>query len=65
VSAWALVHGVAMLELDNRINTKTAHSSTELATLATKVFLRGLREPHLSARYDTEKRPVEPDPPSL
>jgi AcrR family transcriptional regulator len=52
VAAWAMVHGVAMLEIDSRMKTKTSKSSVELLTLASKVFLRGMGEPtHLSPAH--------------
>ncbi len=60
VAAWATVHGAAMLEIDSRMQTKTAKSSVELVTLASKVFLRGMGEPHPSALARYGERPVEP-----
>ena len=43
VTTWALVHGIAMLEIDGRTKAKTAHTAAELITLATHVLMRGLR----------------------
>ena len=60
VAAWATVHGVAMLEIDSRMKTKTEKSSVELVTLASKVFLRGMGEPHPPALARYGERPVEP-----
>lgn len=45
VVAWAMVHGIAMLEIDKRTSTKSDLTASELAAMATKVFMRGLREP--------------------
>jgi AcrR family transcriptional regulator len=43
VAAWAFVHGVAMLEIDLRINGKTMKSADEVAALGVEIFLSGLR----------------------
>jgi AcrR family transcriptional regulator len=43
VSAWAFVHGVAMLEIDHRFSAKTRSSGDEIFTLGMQAFIRGLR----------------------
>jgi AcrR family transcriptional regulator len=41
-AVWAMVHGVAMLEIDGRLNTKTAHDPQAVLSLMTDVAIRGL-----------------------
>lgn len=48
VVVWSLVHGIAMLEIDRRIAEKSQLSAEELVIMASKVFMRGLREPEQS-----------------
>lgn len=43
VAAWAFVHGLAMLEIDERISGKTLGEGREVADLGCDVFVRGLR----------------------
>lgn len=43
VAVWAFVHGVAMLEIDQRIDSKTMQSAEDVLRLGTRVFVRGLR----------------------
>ena len=42
VAVWAFVHGVAMLEIDRRINGKTMRSGDEIFKLGSQAFIRGL-----------------------
>ena len=42
VALWAFVHGVAMLEIDRRINGKTMRSGDEIFKLGSQAFIRGL-----------------------
>jgi AcrR family transcriptional regulator len=42
VAAWALVHGVAMLEIDRRMHGHAAHRGEEIVEIATEIFVRGL-----------------------
>jgi len=42
VSIWAFVHGIAMLEIDRRINGKTMRSGDEIFKLGSQAFIRGL-----------------------
>ena len=49
VVVWAMVHGIAMLEIDKRTSTKSDLSASQLVAMASKVFMRGLREPQDSA----------------
>ena len=41
-AVWAMVHGVAMLEIDGRLNGKTAHDPQAVLSLMTDVAIRGL-----------------------
>jgi AcrR family transcriptional regulator len=43
VAVWSFVHGVAMLEIDQRIDSKTMQSAEDVLRLGTRVFVRGLR----------------------
>jgi AcrR family transcriptional regulator len=43
VAVWAFVHGVAMLEIDQRIDSTTMQSAEDVLRLGARVFLRGLR----------------------
>lgn len=43
VAVWAFVHGVAMLEIDQRIDSKTMQSAEDVLRLGSRVFIRGLR----------------------
>jgi AcrR family transcriptional regulator len=40
---WALVHGVAMLEIDRRINGKTMQSAEDVLALGSGLLLAGMR----------------------
>jgi len=42
-AVWSLVHGVAMLEIDRRMNGKTLRSAQEVLELGTRLLLAGLR----------------------
>jgi AcrR family transcriptional regulator len=42
VAVWAFVHGVAMLDIDQRFHGKTMKSAEDVLHLGTSVFLRGL-----------------------
>jgi len=42
VAVWAFVHGIAMLEIDQRIDSKTLQSAEDVLRLGTRVFVRGL-----------------------
>jgi AcrR family transcriptional regulator len=42
VAVWAFVHGVAMLEIDQRIDGKTMQSAEDVLRLGTRIFVRGL-----------------------
>lgn len=43
VAVWAQVHGIAMLEIDARIDIKTMKSAEDVLHLATRLFVRGIR----------------------
>ncbi len=43
VAVWSFVHGVAMLEIDQRIDSKTMQSAEDVLRLGARVFVRGLR----------------------
>jgi len=45
ISAWAFVHGVAMLEIDHRFSAKTTRSGDEIFALGMRAFIRGLSAP--------------------
>ena len=45
LSAWALVHGLAMLMLDGQLKGKEAPTSTELTLLATDLLMFGMARP--------------------
>jgi AcrR family transcriptional regulator len=45
VSAWAFVHGVAMLDIDRRISGKTMRSGDDIFTLGAQLLVRGLTVP--------------------
>ena len=41
---WSMVHGVAMLDIDRRMNNKTLRSAEEVLRLGSGLMLAGLRE---------------------
>jgi AcrR family transcriptional regulator len=43
VAVWAFVHGVSMLEIDKRIDSKTLQSAEDVLRLGTRAFVRGLQ----------------------
>ena len=43
VAVWAFVHGIAMLEIDQRMHAKAMQSAEDILRLGTRVFVRGLR----------------------
>jgi AcrR family transcriptional regulator len=42
VAAWALVHGVAMLEIDHRMHGETKSGGDDIVEVAVETFVRGL-----------------------
>ncbi len=42
VALWAFVHGVAMLEIDQRMHAKTMQSAEDVLRAGTRIFVRGL-----------------------
>ncbi len=43
VAIWSMVHGVAMLEIDRRIDLKTLTTAENIVLLGSRFFMRGLR----------------------
>jgi len=43
VAIWSMVHGVAMLEIDQRIDLKTEGSAEEIVLLGSRLLIRGLK----------------------
>jgi AcrR family transcriptional regulator len=42
VAIWSMVHGVAMLEIDRRIDLKTLSNAEDIVLLGSRFFMRGL-----------------------